>query len=151
MANVGDTIILKASGISAVVTHKFYSTVPSSSARPQGCWEASNYTQINQWYLNPSISLDSARNSGMESPGYAPAVNPAFSPANPDWSGGRVFNGSGSYDSIPYTEYSVYSGTKGAMQSVVNGDLGGANQRSAAILPDGTVIDSVKLNHPFIP
>lgn len=104
--NVGDSVVAR-DGVAGQVVSKYFGTVPPELSRELGFWEASNSNQISQWYLNPSVALDSERNSGRETEAYTAAVNPAFSPAAPDWSQGREFCGSGGHDGVPYTMYGV--------------------------------------------
>lgn len=104
--NVGDSVVAR-DGVAGRVVSKYFGTIPSEVSRELGFWEASNFNQIPQWYLNPSLSLDAERNQGKATDAYTAAVNPAFSPAAPDWSQGREFCGSGGHDGVPYIVYGV--------------------------------------------
>jgi len=95
--NVGDSVVAR-DGVAGQVVSKYFGTLPSEAERRLGFWEASNLTQIPQWYLNPSISLDSARNAGKTLPAFSTWTNFHGVPA--DWSGGREFG-------APYIQYGV--------------------------------------------
>jgi hypothetical protein len=104
--NVGDSVVAR-DGVMGQVVSKYFGTIPSEVSRELGFWEASNFNQIPQWYLNPSLSLDAERNQGKATEAYTAAINPAFSPWSPDWSKGRELANGTPHDGVPYTMYGV--------------------------------------------
>jgi hypothetical protein len=99
--------VVERDGVAGLVVTVYSSAVPSEVSRPLGYWESGNFVQIPQYYLNPNLTLDGARNAGKDTEAYVPAVEPSKSPAAPDWSQGREFCGSGPHDGVPYSMYGV--------------------------------------------